>query len=469
MPFFLSTLIKALGVIIVSKQERKESNKLAIAAFNVNQPFTMGVPMNGNFGAETLSVAPSSNGSTGGLDQSSISSEANGPDGNVNPAVLQMMYETKLQSDLQSLEAAKQSGEEEKVTQATEALGSTYSDSQQKGIQINKELETQVRQALGLGDGEGKDQGNLDALDKGGFSADDGSGADGGGGGGGGCGGGGCNGCNGGFGGGGDAIPPKNLSEDDKKFLNEAISQDSESFGDLVSAWRQGPDGNCATVAAIKAAMDRYDNKVFDSVERTEDGYNIVMQDGYKMKLTDGELSAAKQAAQFRGPDGPAKSYATFLYGAAAKRNSLDNRMSLGQSFRDLNDGESIYSPAKLLGLYDQMVPVNPRNLNGQDSVVAGSHRHAVFVNKNRDGSHTTDLWGSARRFNGTDGLGNGLINAYTFKPRRTAGGGGTGPRSAAPAPAGGTSTTRTSTSANSAAPVRTSAAPARTATTSRR
>ncbi len=135
--------------------------------------------------------------------------------------------------------------------------------------------------------------------------------------------------------------------------------------------------------------------------------------------------------------------------------------MSLGQAFRDLNDGESIYSPAKLLGLYNQMVPVNPRNLDGQDSVVAGSHRHAVFVNKNADGSHTTDLWGSARRFNATDGLGNGLINAYTFKPRRTPAGGGPGPRSAASRPLSGASPARTSTSPRPATPTRTTPAPA--------
>lgn len=430
---------------------------MAIAAFHVNQRLALSSPMNGNSGLGALSVAPTGNGSAAGLDQSSISREADGPEGNINPAVLQMMYETKLQSDLQSLESAKQSGEEDKVNQATQALGSTYGDAQQKSVPLSKDLESQVRQALGLSEGEGGDQGNLDALNQGGFNADDGSsGGGGGGGGGGGCGGGGCGGggCigGGGFGGGGDAVSPKNLTEDDKRFLNDAISQDSQTFGDLVKSWRQGPDGNCATVAAIKAAMDRYDNQVFDSVDRSENGYNIMMQDGYKMSLSDGELAAAKQAAKFQGPDGPGKSYATFLYGAAAKRNSLDNGMSLGQAFNDLNDGESIYSPAKLLGLYNQMVPVDPRTLNGQDSVVAGSFRHAVFVNKNANGSHTTDLWGSAKPFNGTDGLGNGLINAYTFKPRNYGNGGGSGPRASASTST--STSTRTSTPRTSA-PVR--------------
>ena len=438
----------------------KEKDKLAIGALNTTLPLNgMGGGYNGNLGGGFDISSVRADGLNGNQDQSSLSNEANGPDGEVNPNVLKMMYETRLQSDLQSLERAKSSGDEQKVQQATEALGGTYGETQQKGIQIDKELDTQVKQALGISDGENGGSGgggNLDALNDGGFNADDG-GSGGGGGGGGGCNGGGCNGggCVGGGGGGGDfGGPPRNLSEEDKKFLNQAISQDSQSFGDLVSAWRQGPDGNCSTVATIKAAMDRYDNKVFDEVTRSENGYNIVMQDGYKMTMSDQELAAAKQAAQFRGPDGAAKSYATFLYGAAAKRNALDNGMSLGQSFQDLNNGESIYSPAKSLGLQHQMVRVNPRNLNGQDSVVAGSHRHAVFVNRNADGSHTTDLWGRGRNFNGTDGLGNGLINAYTFKPRGFGGsGGGATPAAAAPRSrppitrSRPTTTTRTSTS----------------------
>ena len=394
------------------------------------------MPLNGGFSG--LSGLNNNSNQGGQLDLSSLSNEANGPDGQVNPAVLQMIYETRLQSDLQNAEAAKQSGNEEEAANALKSLEGTYGEAKQKQVPLSQETEQAVKQALGISDG--GDKGNLDALDKGGFNADDGS--SGGGGGGGGCNGGGCNGggCIGG--GGGDAGPPPPLNENDKKFLNEAISQDSQSFGDLVSGWRQGAEGNCATVAAVKAAMDRYDNKVFDDVQRTEDGYNIVMQDGYKMKLSDAELSAAKQASNFRGADGPAKSYATFLYGAAAKRNSLDNRMSFGSALQDLNNGESIYSPAKLLGLQHQMVRVDPRTLNGQDSVVAGSHRHAIFVNKNANGGHTSDRWGRATPFNGTDNMGNGLINAYTFKPRNWGGGGsGTnsfaslagGPRSAAP------------------------------------
>lgn len=400
---------------------------MAINGFNANsgaQLMMNNGPMNFQNGAGGVNQGGAS-GENGGDDQANISGEANKTDEGMDKQRQAMMYEMQLQTTLSKLESAQESQDEDAIGQALHELDGQYSEVQQKGIQISKETEAAVKQALGIGEADedlGGKGGNLDALNEGGFNANDGGrGANSNGYG---------QGFGGGGGGGGGGIPPKKLTEEDKKFLNEPPVDQNNSH--LTDTWRQGPDGNCSTVAAIKAAMDRYGENVFDSVKNTGNGYDIVMQDGYKMKMSNAELQAAKQAAQFRGQDGPGKSYATFLYGAVAKRNALDNGMSLGQSFQDLNNGESIYSPAKSLGLWDQVVPVNPQNLNGQDSVVAGSSSHAVFVNKNRGGGHVTDLWGRRLNFNGTDGKGGGLINAYTFKPRRSSFGGG-GPRSAAP------------------------------------
>ena len=382
-------------------------------------------------------------------DLSALSSETAAQDGSVNPAILQMLFETRLQSDLQALEQAQSSGNQEQAGQTLSSLGSTYSQAKDQGVPLNPELENAVKQALGLSEG-GGENGNLDALNSGGDIPDGSSGSDSGnrvdgggsnlggndgfskGGGGrssgdngsisgGGSSSGGVNGRSGGSGGGrvdGDSGPPPDLSQDDKRFLDGAISQDSKSFGDLVTAWNWGAEGNCSTVATIKAAMDRYDNQVFDQVTKTDNGYNIVMQDGYKMSLSNQELAAATKASRFKGPEGPAKSYANFLYGAAAKRNALDNKMSLRASFNDLNNGESVHNPPKLLGLKHQVVKVNPRTLNGQDSVVGASKRHSVFIDRNANGGHTTDRWGKRSRFNGTDGTNRGLVTAFTFKPR---------------------------------------------------
>ena len=291
-------------------------------------------------------------------DASNLSAESNAPQSSVNPALMQMLYETRLQFDLQGVEFARQGQGD--PGQALESLQGTYQEAKQNQVPLSQELEDSVLQALGqnregagcggcggggLGLGGGGDQSRGDGLSNGrgggslggdainGGRVDDWS----------------YNASSGGgfLNGGSDVSPPANLSTDDKRFLDSAISQDPKSFGNLVTSWRQGAEGNCSTVAAIKAAMDRYDNQVFDQVKQTDDGYSIVMQDGYKMTLSDAELAAAKKASRFKGQEGPAKSYATFLYGAAAKRNALDNKMSMRASLNDLNNGESIFSPAK--------------------------------------------------------------------------------------------------------------------------
>jgi len=379
-----------------------------------------------------LGNAVNQNGAASGspFDRANVSAEVDAPDSAVNPALMQMLYETRLQFDLQGVEFAKQGRGD--VNQALQSLKGTYEEAKQSQVPLSRETEEAVLQALGQsgnggGGGCGRcgggsspngaiDQSRGDGLSNGrgggslGGEAINGGRVDGGG----------FNGASGGgsINGGNDVSPPANLSADDRQFLDSAISQDPKSFGNLVTSWGQGAEGNCSTVAAIKAAMDRYDNQVFDQVKRTENGYNIVMQDGYKLNLSDAELAAAKKASRFKGQDGPAKSYATFLYGAAAKRNALDNKMTMRQSLNDLNNGESIFSPAKSLGLRHQLVKVNPRTLNGQDSVVAASRKHAIFVDKNSGGGHTADRWGKAMRFNGTDGAGRKIISAYTFKPR---------------------------------------------------
>jgi hypothetical protein len=64
------------------------------------------------------------------------------------------------------------------------------------------------------------------------------------------------------------------------------------------------------------------------------------------------------------------------------------------------------------------VVPVDPSNMSGQDSGVAWSHQHAVFVNKERDGSHTVDASGSMQYYNGSDTAGNWNQWGFTLKPR---------------------------------------------------
>ena len=303
------------------------------------------------------------------------------------------------------------------------------------GARISPEVEALLRRALGNGFGGfggdtlggngtgGLGDGGLGGLGGGGFDGFGGGGGDGFGSGGGydGSDGGGWSQVDGG-GGGGWGAPPnvdRQWSDADRAFLERSLQSDPEHFRGFNSEWRQGGQGNCASVATIKAAMDRYDNKVFDEVKATEGGgYDITMQDGYRLNLSRQEMDLANSMSDFRGNGGEAQAYATLCYGAIGKRAQMENGGSYRGHLQSLNSGYNPNRAARYLGLGDKTVHVNPHTLNGQDSCVAWSGAHAVFVDRDRAGNHTADRFGQQRLWDGTDQVGNWASHAFTLQPR---------------------------------------------------
>jgi hypothetical protein len=150
------------------------------------------------------------------------------------------------------------------------------------------------------------------------------------------------------------------------------------------------------------------------------------MQDGHRLNVTDNELSMARSASDFRGGE-EALSYAHLCYAAMAKRalkEGHEGSRNYNDALRAVNNGENPYDTARFLGLKDNTIDVRPDSLSGQDSVVAWSRSHCVFVNRDQDGSHTSDHYGRAHRFNQTDTNGWGLKGAFTFRARTNEGAG---------------------------------------------
>ncbi|MDO7884233.1 hypothetical protein [Hymenobacter cheonanensis] len=102
-----------------------------------------------------------------------------------------------------------------------------------------------------------------------------------------------------------------------------------------LQAFYQGQTGNCASVALIKAAIDRYGlGRVFDTT-RTGTSVNIRLRNGQLLTITDAERRQAGQAAMFvrndqsqPKPEGsdlpiaeatPIIQYANLCYAAMAK------------------------------------------------------------------------------------------------------------------------------------------------------
>jgi len=174
--------------------------------------------------------------------------------------------------------------------------------------------------------------------------------------------------------------------------------------GNIWSGFSQGPDGNCTTVAAIKAAMMKFGNKptdVFMDVQPKGDGFSVKMRDGFELDLSKAELVQAAQQARFQGTDAEMITNANFMYAASAKRAHMEGNEGYGygsdhnakNSYQDalvsLNDGERPDEALNRLGLKNMYRKSSSDELaSGALGVVAyKEHTMAVI------GGHT-ELWG---------------------------------------------------------------------------
>ncbi|SDU88642.1 hypothetical protein [Pseudomonas mucidolens] len=170
---------------------------------------------------------------------------------------------------------------------------------------------------------------------------------------------------------------------------------------DIWGGFRQGTDGNCVTVSAIKAAMMRFGQKprdIFKEVEKTEAGFDVVMRDGFKLQLTHDELQIAARRSAFLGNNRDMLDDAHFLFAASAKRAQLENNdrtaaHSFQQAIRTLNDGEHSREGLMRLGLREHVrnVPLSAL-LNGMVGTIE-RRGHSVAV---IDG--VEELWGRRGR-----------------------------------------------------------------------
>lgn len=191
--------------------------------------------------------------------------------------------------------------------------------------------------------------------------------------------------------------------------------------GNIWSGFKQGPDGNCVTVSAIKAAMMKFGQKptdIFKDVKASGDGYDVQMRDGFPLHLSKGELQQAAQQARFLGNDPAMMTDANFLYAASAKRAHIEGNNGFGygndhnakRSYMDalvsLNDGEHASEGLDRLGLKGLYRQSSSGELgSGALGVVNyGGHSMAVIGGQielwgGRGGRPQREDWGQAYAF----------------------------------------------------------------------
>lgn len=122
-----------------------------------------------------------------------------------------------------------------------------------------------------------------------------------------------------------------------------------EKPNNIWTGFRQGSNGNCVTISAIKAAMAKFGQSpkdIYKSVEASEQGYKVVMRDGFELTLSKAELQAAIRGSNFVGMSDPEMlKDAHFLFACSAKRAQMENNdgwasRSFNAAITTLNNGE---------------------------------------------------------------------------------------------------------------------------------
>jgi len=164
----------------------------------------------------------------------------------------------------------------------------------------------------------------------------------------------------------------------------------------IWSGFRQGPDGNCVTVSAIKAAMYKFGQSptdIYKEVVKTNNGYRVTMRDDFVLNLTDQELKVGAAGSRFIGSDKGMLKDAQFLFAVSAKRAQMENNdgwasRSYRAAVQTLNDGEDDYGPGEgflRLGLRKHMKRVNVRDLAKGQLGMCNRARHSVAVINGRE------------------------------------------------------------------------------------
>ncbi len=194
--------------------------------------------------------------------------------------------------------------------------------------------------------------------------------------------------------------------ERDVKMLDEALAA-RQSF-EHVDEFHQGQQGNCASIAVIKAAMDTFGNQVFQNVETLPDGsYRVTMRDGYTTVVSPEQLQATSAAGDFEGADSQQESYATLLWAAMANRageEGFEGATNFEEGLAALQSGAATRQVPQLLGLQDYVEEVDPADVANHDAVVGIARRprggHAVYIDQGQ-----VDLWGRSEEYS-EDGFG---------------------------------------------------------------
>lgn len=182
----------------------------------------------------------------------------------------------------------------------------------------------------------------------------------------------------------------------------------SEKAERIMRAFRQHGEGNCVSIAIIKAGIDAFGtNGLFDKVDRGGAFY-VVLRDGTELSVTTEEVAAAEKGSGFQllGTDPQSKDIFTcaqFAFAVMAKRAQLDGNdgsLSYERAIDSLNDGERYTEGPRWLGLQHHVRPIGVKYRFRYDACVGASPKHCFYMSHGFEDQYgRPDLVGWAERW----------------------------------------------------------------------
>ena len=206
----------------------------------------------------------------------------------------------------------------------------------------------------------------------------------------------------------------------DQAALDQVVGRDASLDPDLFHSFYQTNRGNCASTAAIKAAMEQFGPHLFDQVDKQPDGsYDLTMKDGFRLNVSASELEAAATATHYAGGPSQTKSLATLSYASMAKRAwamGHESAQTYGEALLSLNNGEIAGNVPTYLGLRHHVDFINVNQVGQHSGAVVSGNGHAYFVEK-VDGQLMGDKWGTGTPYQGKVHIDEGAAqdHAYVF------------------------------------------------------
>ncbi len=138
----------------------------------------------------------------------------------------------------------------------------------------------------------------------------------------------------------------------------------SRKFGEVFDL-----NGHTAVIKMMMLSFGRSPSAMFEKVEASENGYRVIMKDGFEVTLSGQELLRTAEASRFAGTDRQLVTDANFMLTAFAKRKQVERNVQFDVALSSTLRGDSTYNVLKGMGVVGYLRVVPPSRLLEPHSV----------------------------------------------------------------------------------------------------